>query len=65
MLFRDWLRADPTARAEYLQVKRGLAARYAHDRDAGRYAEGKEPWFTAAAEWAEDWAAVTGWTVPR
>ena len=65
LLFRDWLRADPTARGEYLQVKRGLAARYAHDRDAGRYAEEKEPWFTAAAGRAEDWAAAAGWTVPR
>lgn len=64
VLVRDWLRADPVARQEYLGVKRELAARYARDQNAGRYAEAKEPWFTAAAPRAEAWAAATGWRSP-
>ncbi|HLU54993.1 MAG TPA: dephospho-CoA kinase [Pseudonocardia sp.] len=61
LLFRDWLRADPAARAEYLEVKRAAAARYAGDPDADRYVEVKEPWFDAAHERAEGWAATSTW----
>lgn len=61
LLFRDWLRADPAARAEYLEVKRAAAARYAGDSDADRYVEVKEPWFDAAHERAEGWAATSTW----
>ena len=64
LLFRDWLRADAAARAEYLAVKWEAAARYASDPDASRYVEVKEPWFDAAHARAEDWAASSGW-VPR
>ncbi len=62
LLFRDWLRADAAARAEYLAVKRDAADRYAGDSDAARYVEAKEPWFDAAAPRAEAWAASSGWT---
>jgi dephospho-CoA kinase len=64
VLFRDWLRAVPAARDEYSILKRGLADRFAGDPDAGRYAEAKEPWFTAAAPRAERWASDTEWAPP-
>lgn len=62
LLFRDWLRADPQARADYAQVKGVLAAKYD---SVAEYAEGKEPWFLAEA-WprANRWAAETGWHAP-
>ena len=63
LLLRDWLRADETARAEYEQVKRGLAAGH-HDASSARYDRGKESWLDAAQPRAEDWARRTGWTVP-
>jgi dephospho-CoA kinase len=64
LLFRDWLRADPSARDEYLVVKRAAADRYRDDADTRRYAEAKEPWFDAAHPRAEAWAGATGWTPP-
>ncbi|MCE0767089.1 dephospho-CoA kinase [Pseudonocardia kujensis] len=64
LLFRDWLRADEPARAEYLQVKRAAAAEFAGDPDAARYVGRKESWFDAALPRAEQWAASTGWSAP-
>jgi dephospho-CoA kinase len=64
LLFRDWLRADRPAREQYQSVKLELADRFAGDPDSGRYADAKEPWFTAAAGRAERWAAATGWRPP-
>jgi dephospho-CoA kinase len=61
LLFRDWLRADPDAREEYLRVKRDAAARYAGDPDGARYVEVKEPWFDAASQRAESWAITSAW----
>ncbi|QYN38575.1 dephospho-CoA kinase, long form [Pseudonocardia sp. DSM 110487] len=61
LLFRDWLRADAAARAEYLAVKLTAAERYAEDPDADRYVEVKEPWFDAASRQADDWAATSAW----
>jgi dephospho-CoA kinase len=61
LLFRDWLRADAAARAEYLSVKRTTAERCAGDPDAARYVEAKEPWFDTAWERAETWAATSAW----
>jgi dephospho-CoA kinase len=61
LLFRDWLRADPDAREEYLRVKRDAAARYAGDPDAARYVDVKEPWFDAASQRAESWAITSAW----
>jgi dephospho-CoA kinase len=62
LLFRDWLLADAAVRAEYLQLKRQVAATYPDDRYA--YAEAKEPWFAGALPRAEEWARRTGWTPP-
>ncbi|MEU4343796.1 dephospho-CoA kinase [Nocardia sp. NPDC023852] len=49
--FRDWLRADAAARAEYLEVKREAAAKAAGltgKQAKLAYLEVKEPWFDAA-----------------
>lgn len=58
LLFRDWLRAEPAARAEYTARKRDLAARAP---TTSAYAEAKEPWFDGIADRVERWAAATGW----
>jgi dephospho-CoA kinase len=63
--FRDWLRADPDVRAEYLAVKQEMARRHAADEDTLGYAEAKEPWFEAAFSRMEDWVARTGWQPPE
>ena len=64
LLFRDWLRADASARQEYLEFKRRLAVDHATDPTGQGYAEAKEPWFAGAAPRAEAWAARTGWSPP-
>lgn len=46
LLFVDWLKANPEARANYAQVKR--AAADGADGDIVRYVTAKEPWFTEA-----------------
>ncbi|MFI6047235.1 dephospho-CoA kinase [Nocardia sp. NPDC051321] len=51
LLFRDWLRADADARAEYLEVKRAAEAKAAGLVGADAmtaYSDVKEPWFAAA-----------------
>ncbi len=47
--FRDWLRADESARREYEALKLELARRHAKDTDGFAYGEAKEPWMNAAA----------------
>jgi dephospho-CoA kinase len=59
LLVRDWLRADPDAREEYLAVKRSAVA--AAGGDIACYAGGKEPWFDTASPRAENWAVTSGW----
>jgi len=48
VLFRDLLRSDPVLRANYLALKRDLAARHSLDREA--YAKGKDDFIDAAVE---------------
>ncbi|THV29634.1 dephospho-CoA kinase [Glycomyces paridis] len=62
LLFRDWMRADPQARADYAQLKGVIAAQVD---SASDYAEAKEPWFDREA-WprANAWAEATGWHPP-
>lgn len=62
LMFRDWLRADPAARADYAQAKGVLAAKADSATD---YAERKEPWFDREG-WprANRWAAETNWHAP-
>jgi dephospho-CoA kinase len=56
LLVRDWLRADPLARAEYLAAKRAAVGA------PQGYAQAKELWFDAAAAGADAWAASSRWT---
>ncbi|MFT4041940.1 MAG: dephospho-CoA kinase [Gordonia sp. (in: high G+C Gram-positive bacteria)] len=56
--FRDWLRADSAARAEYADVKRAALASSAGDGE--RYATVKEPWFDAAYERVARWRGNSG-----
>lgn len=62
LLFRDWLRADPVARADYRAEKERLAA---SGPSRGEYAEAKEAWFDSVHERVEAWARETAWTPPR
>jgi dephospho-CoA kinase len=59
LLFVDWLRDNPSVRADYLALKRKVAAE-AHA-DTGAYADAKEPWFLDAYRRAWEWADTTGW----
>lgn len=59
LLFRDYLRADPTARDAYAAMKVGAARRHRDDRSA--YNEAKSVHILDALEAAERWAAATGW----
>ncbi|WP_277451607.1 dephospho-CoA kinase [Janibacter sp. DB-40] len=62
LLVRDWLRAEPGARAEYRAEKERLATT---GRSRGEYAAAKEPWFDGIHARLEAWARETGWTPPR
>ncbi|MGW0639395.1 dephospho-CoA kinase [Nocardia salmonicida] len=56
---RDWLRANDSARAEYLAVKRGAelaAADLTHDAAGDAYYVVKEPWFDAVYPVVTEWA---------
>lgn len=65
LCFRDWLRADPQARAAYLAEKRRVAAMHAVDKSTAGYAADKESWFTEyAAPRMEEWVRNTGWAPP-
>jgi dephospho-CoA kinase len=61
LLLRDWLRADPAARDEYLAITRRAEARADAD-DAAHCAEGEERWFDAASARADAWAASSAWS---
>lgn len=65
LLFRDWLRSDQSAAAQYQAHKLELADAGAGDGGTAAYAEAKEPWFTDVA-WPlmEEWAQRTGWMPP-
>lgn len=58
LLFRDWLRAEPAERDDYLAAKRAAA-----DEHGGidGYADAKEPWLAAADARMQRWAERTGW----
>ncbi|HEY4262252.1 MAG TPA: GrpB family protein [Schlesneria sp.] len=59
ILFRDYLRANPTAAAAYGQVKIALATRHAEDADA--YYDIKDPVCDIIMAGAENWAEATKW----
>ena len=58
LLFRDWLRHEPSEVEAYATEKRRLLA--LHD-STSDYVEAKEPWFEGAWQRATDWAERTGW----
>ncbi len=60
LLFRDWLRASPAPRADYLALKERVAAEYA-TATIGDYADAKEPWFDKAFTEMDRWATDTNW----
>ncbi|MFV8163963.1 dephospho-CoA kinase [Mycobacterium sp. 134] len=53
-MFVDWLRANPSAQADYLAAKRAALA-------TPDYAVAKEPWFLDAYNRAWKWADATDW----
>jgi dephospho-CoA kinase len=57
LLFVDWLKANPGARADYLEAKRAAQA-------APGYVEAKEPWFLDSYRRAWQWADTTDWRPP-
>jgi len=59
LLFRDYLRSHPGARAAYAAMKAEAARRYRGDRIA--YNEAKSEHILDALAAAEQWAAATGW----
>lgn len=61
LLFRDWLRANESARSAYLTMKRGVALR--DDGNVNTYGIAKIPWISAAAEQAEECAIATDWSL--
>jgi GrpB-like predicted nucleotidyltransferase (UPF0157 family) len=60
LLFRDFLRADPTAADAYSAVKRQLAARFPADVDA--YYDIKDPVMDIIMCGADQWALRTSWS---
>ncbi len=65
LCFRDWLRDDAAARADYLAEKRRAARRHGVDKSTAAYAADKEHWFTnIAAPGMEEWVRRTGWQPP-
>lgn len=65
LVFRDWLRAEPDVRAEYLELKGRAAAAAEGQSDyaaaIAAYVDTKEPWFEVAYDRAWQWAEETGW----
>ncbi|WP_421845303.1 dephospho-CoA kinase [Mycobacterium sp.] len=59
LLFVDWLRANPSVRADYLATKRSADA--SGGGDIARYVNAKEPWFLSAYRRAWEWADSIGW----
>lgn len=58
LLFRDWLRADPSARTEYVNVKESA---HAGAGSSEEYAAAKEPWFDEVWPRMQAWARRSGW----
>jgi dephospho-CoA kinase len=63
LLFRDWLRAEPTALADYAAMKQTVAAEH-RSGTIPEYGDAKQPWFQRADPEMESWAERTGWTPP-
>jgi GrpB-like predicted nucleotidyltransferase (UPF0157 family) len=59
LLFRDYLRTQPSAREAYAQVKVALARLHPDDKDA--YYDVKDPVCDIIIQAAECWAATNNW----
>ncbi len=59
LLFRDWLRAEPAAAQEYVDIKRRLAREHLV---TNGYAQAKAPWFSAIWPRMQAFAQRTGWS---
>lgn len=65
LCFRDWLRADARAGADYVAEKIRVAGLHDVDKSTAGYAADKEGWFTDyAAPRMEAWVSRTGWQPP-
>ena len=65
LCFRDWLRADAGARADYVAEKERVAGLHETDKSTAAYAADKEGWFTDyAAPRMEAWVLRAGWQPP-
>jgi dephospho-CoA kinase len=65
LCFRDWLRSDAGARADYVAEKRRVAGLHGVDRSTAGYAADKEAWFSDyAAPRMDAWVQRTGWQPP-
>ncbi|WP_427131874.1 dephospho-CoA kinase [Pseudarthrobacter sp. S9] len=65
LCFRDWLRSDAEARADYVAEKGRVAGLHDVDKSTAGYAADKEGWFTGyAAPRMEAWVLRTGWQPP-
>ena len=65
LCFRDWLRDDAAARADYLAEKRRVAKLHGVDKSTAGYAADKEGWFADyASPRMAAWAQRTGWQPP-
>lgn len=58
LLFRDWLRNDPGAAEEYVEVKALLDAKAS---STSEYVKAKEPWFSEVWPRIQSWAQRSGW----
>lgn len=66
LAFRDWMRDDDDAAAQYAAEKRKLAAAHSGDASPAGYARDKEPWFTGTAYPALiEWATENRWEPPE
>lgn len=61
LLFRDYLRANPSVRDAYGEIKLQLASRFKDDIDA--YYDIKDPYMDTVYYGAKSWAELVGWNV--
>jgi GrpB-like predicted nucleotidyltransferase (UPF0157 family) len=59
LLFRDYLRTQPEVVAEYIALKRRLAAQFPHNGAA--YTDAKGPFLWEVIRRADGWAQAQGW----
>ena len=62
LLCRDYLRSHPNAANAYGEIKRQLARHFVDDFE--KYYDVKDPVFDLLMAGAEDWAAMTSWSLP-